>query len=197
MSKSVKELIQAELTSRLGGTNNLAVVSFVGIDAQTTREIRGKLRSKSIRVTVVKNAIARQVFKGLGLESAGEAMQGPCALAYGPDGAVEIVRELLAITKDTPKLTVKAALLDGELFGIDRVEELSKYPTREEAIGRLVGAMLGAGGKLVACVVGPGATLAGVLKTIEEKAEKAEPAADASAAVEAAPAEAAPSAPSA
>ena len=172
MSKPVKDLIQKELARRLNGQTALAVIGLVGIDAQTTRDIRGKLRAKQIRVTVVKNSIARQVFKEVGLEAAGAALEGACALAYGTDSVVSIVRELLALTKDAPKLTVKAALLDGELFGAERIVELSKFPTRDEAIGQLVGAILGAGGKLVACLLGPGAKVNGILKTIEEKAEK-------------------------
>lgn len=184
MSKPVKDLIQKELVKRLNSIQELAVIGFTGIDAQATRAIRGRLREKSIRLTVVKNSIARQAFKQCGMEAAGEAMDGPCALAYGGDGVVTIVRELLAISKETPQLTVKAALLEGEVFGADRMEQLSKYPTREEAVGKVVAAIFGPGAKLAACLIGPGAKLASILKSIEEKAEKAAP----EAAPEAAPA---------
>jgi large subunit ribosomal protein L10 len=145
MSKPVKELVRKELVKRLDGVSSVAVVGFTGIDAITTRTIRGRLRTKSIRMTVVKNAIARQAFKSLGLEVATEMLDGPCALAYGGDSVVSIVRELLLLSKDTPKLTVKAALLDGEIFGTERIEELSKYPTRTEAIGKIVASLLGPG----------------------------------------------------
>jgi large subunit ribosomal protein L10 len=53
------------------------------------------------------------------------------------------------------------------------METVSKLPTREEAIGNLVGAILGPGRKLAAALKGPGGTLGGILKAIEEKAGKA------------------------
>lgn len=199
MSKPVKELIQKELSKRLEGVTSMAVVGFTGIDAITTRILRGKLREKSIRLMVVKNSTARQAFKGLGLAGAEQMLDGPCALAYGADGAVTIVRELLALVKEAPKLTVKAALLDGEIYGPDQIQRLSKFPTRVEAIGKLVSGALAPGRILAACLIGPGAKLGSILKTIEDKKKEEAAAAPAEApaapAAEAAPAEAAPAAP--
>jgi ribosomal protein L10 len=191
MSKPIKELIRKELTKRLEGVTSMAVVGFTGIDAITNRTIRGKLRAKSIRLMVVKNSVARQAFKSLGLEGAEKMLDGPCALAYGADGAVTIVRELLALTKDTPKLTVKAALLDGDIFGADRIAELSKWPTRVEAVGRAIGSALSPGRVLAGCLIGPGGKIASILKTIQDKKKEEEAAAAAAAAAVAPPAPAA------
>lgn len=192
MSKPIKELIREELVTRFDGVTSLAVVGFSGLDAVSTHTVRNQLAEKNIRMTVVKNSIARGAFKAVGLEGAAGLLEGPCAVAYGADSVVEVVRTLLDVAKDAPKLTVKAAFMDGEVFGEDRIEELSKYPTREEAIGRAVGCILSAGSKLAGCLVGPGSALSSILKTIEEKASEAAPAE--APAAEAAPAEAAPAA---
>ncbi len=88
MSKPVKELVKKELISRLQGTTSLAVIGFTGLDAVTTNTVRSKLHQKDIRVTVVKNALAKQAFKELGLDIAGELLEGPCAIAYGSDSVV-------------------------------------------------------------------------------------------------------------
>lgn len=202
MSKPVKEMIQKELNTRLKGVTSLAVVGFTGIDAVTTRVIRGRLREKSIRLAVVKNSIARQAFKTMGLEKAADMLDGPCALAYGADSVVTIVRELLSLTKEAPKLTVKAALLDGDIFGAERIEELSKYPNRAEAVGRVVSSVLSPGSALAACLIGPSGAIASILKSIEDKKkDEAAAAAAAAPAAEAAPeapaGEAAPAAPAA
>ncbi len=176
MSKPVKELVRKELVKRFAGVDSLAVVGFTGLDAVTTHTVRGRLLEKGVRLTVVKNSVARQAFKELGLAKAGEMLDGPCAVAYGSDpkvGVVNVVRSLLEIAKETPKLTVKAALLEGEIFGTERIDELSKFPTRDEALSQLVGAILAPGRKLAACLVGPGGKVAAILKTIEEKRKEA------------------------
>ena len=173
MSKPVKELLRKELAERFEGLTSLVVVGFTGLDAVTTNRLRGRLREKDIRLTVVKNSIARQAFNSVGLQAAAKLLDGPSAIASWADderaGIVVVVRELLDIGKESPELTVKAAILEGEVFGPDRIDELSKYPTRDEAIGRIAGCALAPGAKLTACLLAPGAKLASILKTIEEK----------------------------
>ncbi len=200
MSKLVKEMIRKQLTGRLEGVTSVAVVDLSGIDAVTTNEIRGRLLAKNIHINVVKNSLAKQAFKEVGLEMVAGLLTGPCALAYGADSIVSVVRELYDIAKDVKQLTVKGALLDGDLFGAERIDELSKFPTRDEAIAQVVTAVLSAGANLSACIIAPGGQIASVLKTLEERggedqAEESAPSEEVAA--EADPAEAVEQAPAA
>ena len=175
MSKPVKQMIRKDLAKRFTNVSSLAVVGFSGLDAQQTYEMRGRLAEKEIELKVVKNSLAKQAFQDVGLESACDLLDGPCAIAWGADSVVTVVRELLDINKKTaPTLTVKAALLDGEIFaGEQDVKRLSKFPTRDEAIGQIVQAALSAGANVAGCIVAPGGAIAGILKTLEEKDEAA------------------------
>ena len=171
MSKPVKELLRKELAGRLEGIGSLAVVGFTGVDAVATHTIRKRLREKNITLRVVKNSVARQTFQSLHLEAVADLLDGPCAIAYAREGVVGVVRELLALGKDAPNLTVKAAYMEGDVFGADRIRELSRYPTREEGIALVVAAALAPGRKLGGCLLAPARNLAGVIKAIEEKAK--------------------------
>ena len=172
MSKPVKELIRKSLVGRFKGLRSLAVIGFVGLDAIQMNQVRNSLRAKDIRLTVVQNSLARQAFEQVGLPQASKLLEGPCAVVYGGDSVIAVIRDLLDLAKGAPALIVKAALLDGEVFGSDRIMELSKYPTREEAISIVVAYALAPGGRLVACLLAPGGVLSGALKTIEEKLGK-------------------------
>lgn len=200
MSKPIKELVRKEVARRFEGITSMAVVDVTGIDAISMNNLRGRLAGKSIDLMVVKNALAKQVFKASGQPAAAGVLEGPCALAFATDGGktsvVSVVRELLDIAKTLKALKVKGAVLDGDAFGTpDAVQALSKFPTREEALGKVVSAALGAGGKLVAAILAGGSKVASLLKTIQENAEKAEKEAPAAAAPEApAPEAAAPTA---
>jgi len=70
--------------------------------------------------------------------------------------------------------------MQGDVFGPERVEELSRYPTREEALGRLVLLARSAGARLAGALLGPGGAIAGVLKAIQDRGE-GQPAAEAAA----------------
>jgi large subunit ribosomal protein L10 len=195
MSKPVKALIRDELTRRLEGVTSLAVVGLTGVDAITTTNMRKRLREQDIRLLVIKNALAKQAFKAIDLEVASDLLDGPCALAYGGDNVVSLVRELLDIKKEyANELVVKAAVMDGEAFGSDRIEALSKFPTRDEAIGTIISCALAPGMKAAACILAPGSKIASLVKAIEEShdGEVAEEAPAEEAPAEEAPAEEAP-----
>ncbi|MCD4825562.1 MAG: 50S ribosomal protein L10 [Phycisphaerae bacterium] len=175
MSKPVKQMISKELTERFAEVDSVAICGFTGLDSEATYAMRGKLAEKDIKITVVKNSLARSAFKTAGLDDAIELLDGPCAVAYGADSIVTVVRELLDVHKEAPALTVKGAVLDGEVFSGDaEVMALSKFPTRDEALGQVVGCVLSAGANLAGCLVGPAGQIAGILKAIEEKAGDSE-----------------------
>ena len=157
------------MVRRFNGLTSMAVVGLTGVDAVATSEIRKRLVSKGIRLMVIKNAPAKQAFKTVGLDMAVDLLNGPCAIATGGDSVVDVVRELLGIARDTPDLTVKAAVLEGDAFGPDRIEELSRYPTRDEAIRILVSCVVWPGRRLGAALVAPGRKAASLVKVIKEK----------------------------
>jgi ribosomal protein L10 len=174
MSKPIKTMMRKELTGRLEGIDSLAVISLAGITGNENNALRESLLEKDIRVKMVKNSIAGQAFEEVGLGQARPLLDGPCALALGGESTVVVVRELLAQAKEYPSLLVRGAVMEGEVFPAERVEELSKYPTRDEALSNLAGQLLGAGGGLVAALRGPGGRLAGIVKAIEDRAKEAE-----------------------
>lgn len=174
MSKPVKQMIRKDLARKFTNVNSVAVVGFSGLNSEQTYEMRGRLAGKDIQFKVVKNSMAKQAFQDVGLDAACDLLDGPCAVAWGADSIVSVVRELLDIHKTAPAVTVKAAVLDGEIFANERdVERLSKFPTRDEAIGQVVQAVLSAGANVAGCIVGPAGQIAGILKAIEEKGEAA------------------------
>jgi large subunit ribosomal protein L10 len=171
MSKPIKQLVRKELLKRLDGADSLAIVGFTGVNAITNNIVRNRLAEKKIRLMVVKNSLARQAFKEMGIADAGNLLEGPCAVAFGADSVVEVVRELLEINKDTPSLVVKGAYMEGTVFPTDQVEALSKYPTRSEAIAKVVACVVGPASKLAGVLKSPSGKLASILKTIEDKAK--------------------------
>jgi ribosomal protein L10 len=175
MSKQIKEMIIRDYKVRMEGFNDAAVVSMRGVTGIDTTKLRASLRTKKIRMTTVRNALAKQAFKGTGLSALEPLLEGPSVVVYGGASVVEVARELIASIGEMPKVELKGAILDGTLFkGKAGVTELSKFPTREEALGQAVAIILGPAKKLMAQVKGPGSNIAGIIKAIETKLEKGE-----------------------
>lgn len=175
MSKPVKEMIMGDYKSLIGDRDDAMLISIRGVKAIATTKLRQNLAKKKIKITVVRNALARKAFEGTGLEPLGKLLTGASAVAYGEGSVVETAREIVGLLKEFPELELKGAVLDGTLFeGQAGVEELSKFPTREEAIGQVVTLVVSPAKKLLAQVKGPGSTIAGIIKAIEDKLEKGE-----------------------
>jgi large subunit ribosomal protein L10 len=176
MSKPVKQMIMRDYESRFTGIDGALVVDIRGIDANDTNAMRLDLLSKGVRVTVVKNALARRAFEGGELGALEPALSGPSALAYGGESVVNVARELVDWAKKIEDLELKGAVLDGQYFdGEAGVKRLSEFPTKEEAQATVVQLVLSPGSNVLGAATGGGSRILGIVKQIQEKLEAGEP----------------------
>ena len=197
MSKLVKGLVQKEIAKRLGDAEGVAVINPRGIDAIKNNLIRRRLRAKGVRMTVVKNTLAKRAVGDGKLKGFDALLDGPSAVIYGEASIATIARLILDEKKNDDKIELRGVFFDGEIYLGDKgMEQVSKLPTREEAIGQVVALILAPGSKLAGTLKGQAGKIAALIKAIEEKAEKSGGAAAPEAAAAAAP-EAAAAAPEA
>lgn len=167
MSKYVKELVTRDIKQRLDGVEDAVVVSCVGMDANTTNELRGELEQKDIHMLVVKNSLARRASEGSNLAPAFEGAKGQIGVCWGATDFVSLVKEIVRLDKDEEKYSEFVAgggVMDGEKLDADGLKAVSKWPSREEQISMLVGQILGPGASLNAALLGPGKMLNSQLK---------------------------------
>lgn len=171
MSKKIKELELNELRKTFKGVRDLVLLEPLKLDSAADYELRKKLREKKIRVKMVKNTLMKKVFDENGVKV--ELGSGPTLLCWGADSpkalgtaVVEVLKHLRPDAKQPQKVKEKTGVADGEPMTL---ENLSKVPTRQEAIGEIVAALLGPGAAIAGAIAGPGTQLAGILKAIEDK----------------------------
>ena len=187
MSKYVKDLITRELTTRFKDVDGVAVINPRGINANKNNAIRRQLHDKKLKMTVVRNTLARRaVPDDSKIKGFDKLLEGPSAVVYGQQSMATIARLLLDLKKADDTLELRGIFFDGEVYADKAgVEQVSKLPTREEAIGQLVAQLLSPGRNLAGAIKGPGSKLGSILKAIEEKAPKGDEAAAAPAAPDA------------
>ena len=174
MSKQVKDLITKELSSRWKDLDGVAVINPRGINATKNNQIRRRLHAKGLRMMVVKNTLARRATDGTSLKGFDKLLDGPSAVIYGNQSLPTIARAVLDEKKADDTLELRGVYFAGEIYpGAKGVEQVSKLPTREEAIGQSLSAILGPGARLAGALKGPGGKLGGILKTIQDKAKEA------------------------
>ena len=172
MSKKIKELELNDLRKTFKGVRDFVLLEPLKLDSAADYELRKGLRAKKIRVKMVKNTLVKKVFDENGVKV--DPGSGPTLLCWGADSAKALglavdamLKQLRPDTKQPEKIKPKTGVADGEPMSL---EELKKVPTRQEAIGAVVAALLGPGAAIAGALIGPANSLAGILKAIEDKA---------------------------
>lgn len=177
MSKPVKNLIASAYQDEFADLSGAVLIDIRGVASNATNELRAELAKKNVKIRVIKNSLAKNVFKGGELEQLNEYLEGPAAMAFPSTEEMSVVgvaRELINWVKKLENLEFKGAVMDGIVFGPDEIKKLSEYPTKEEAQATVVQIILTPGQKLVGSVLAPGRNLAGIIKTIQDKLEAGE-----------------------
>jgi large subunit ribosomal protein L10 len=194
MSKYVKELMMDQLKADLGDARSVLILDFKGLDAFTENKLRLDLRKKKIHIRTLKNTLARRVFEDAGLGGLAQFLEGPSVAAWGGDGVAELAKEISDQVKKLKKPEIKGGAVDGVVINPSQVEDITKLPSREALIGRVVALALAPAQRVVSLANAPASSLLGQLKTIVDSAGDAGTTDEPASAGESAPADSAPAA---
>jgi large subunit ribosomal protein L10 len=182
MSKYVKDLLTDQIKRELEGVQDLLLVNVVGLSSNSTSDLRKQLREKNIKLMVVKNSLARRATEGTELAPAFEGSAGSLAMVWGASDIVALAKEVVRLTgiKEFEKFSARGGVMGGTALKPEEVQQVSKWPSREEQLSILLGQILSPGANLVSQLTSPGGALASQIKQKSEGEDgeaEAEPAA--------------------
>lgn len=127
---------------------------YRGMTVEQITDLRHQLRKKDAAYRVVKNRFAKIAFRNLDHEGAETHMVGPTAVALTKgEETGPVAKILFDIAKGGAPLSVKGAIIDGDLYDASQIEAYSKLPTRLELISLLMGTMKAPVQKLAATLL--------------------------------------------
>jgi large subunit ribosomal protein L10 len=138
VTRAEKEAERQQLESTFKGSDSAILVDYKGLNVPQVTELRRQLRTAKAGYRVVKNTIARRALKGTSLEVLEQYFEGTTAVAYTATDPIALARTLTTFVKTAPKLTIKAAVVQGRAIKPAEVTELATMPGRPELLAKLL-----------------------------------------------------------
>ena len=177
MKKEMKEQVIAAIKANMAEYPNFYITDISGLNAEATSKLRRDCFNEGIKLTVVKNTLFHKVIKDAQnseMDLLVPTLEGNTAIMYTEAPAVpaRLIKKYNKAGSEKPAL--KAAYVQECAFvGADKLEELVNIKSREELIGEIIGMLQSPLQNVISALQnGGGQTIAGLVKTLEEKENK-------------------------
>ncbi len=142
------------------------LTDYRGLTAAEMTELRRQLREAGIEYRVVKNTLARFAAERAGKDELAGFFEGPVAIAFGYGDITEPAKALAAYMQATKiEIAIKGGFLAERLLSSADVDILSKLPSREILLAKVVGGIQSPISALVSRLAAPMTGLVVVLQS--------------------------------
>lgn len=135
-----KQKLVAEVTEKVKNSAAGVVVDYTGITVANDTELRKELREAGVEYTVIKNTLTKRVFEASGYEF-GDIFNGMTALAVSEKDPLAPAKIISKYADKIETFNIKAGYMDGKTLSVDEVVALSKVPSKEELLAKLLGSI--------------------------------------------------------
>ena len=137
----LKKPVIDEIASVIEGAQSGVLVDHRGLTVAQDTQLRRELREAGVTYKVYKNTMMNFAFKDTPFEELSKHLEGPSALAVSKEDATAPARILGKFAKTADKLEIKGGIIEGAYYDANGILEISKIPSREELLSRLLGSM--------------------------------------------------------
>jgi large subunit ribosomal protein L10 len=168
-----KKALVAEVSAVAAQSLSVVAAEYRGLSVSQMTDLRTRARAAGVYVRVVKNTLARKAVAGTAFECIGPVLKGPLVLAFSKDDPGAAARVVRAFAKDHDKLVATAVSLGGQLLKGSDLDKVASLPTREQALGMLMGVMKAPIQKLVATLAATPSKLVRTLAAVRDQKQAA------------------------
>lgn len=137
----LKQPIVQAIVEDLTDAQSAVIVNYCGLTVAQDTELRKQLREAGVIYKVCKNTMMKRAFEGTDFAQLDEYLEGPNAIAISKEDATAPARIICNFAKKAEALEVKAGVVEGSVYDAAGIQELSKIPSREVLLSKLLGSL--------------------------------------------------------
>jgi len=174
MTRDNKAQAVEELKDKFSNASHFYIADSSALTVEQVNKLRGLCHEKGVEMKVVKNTLVKKAMEAVGEDGRYEelygTLKGPTSLMFSEvaNGPAKIIEEF---RKGHDKPVLKAAYIDSSIYlGDDSVKELAALKSKEELIGDVIMLLQSPAKNLISALQSGGKTIAGLVKSLEERA---------------------------
>ncbi len=105
---------------------------YRGLSVSKMTQLRREIRDVAGEYQVIKNTLVRRALKDTAYGELERMLEGPNGWVFAYDDPVLLSKTLVKFADANEKMTIKAAMFEGELMDPARVKVLSQMPSKPE-----------------------------------------------------------------
>ncbi len=176
MTPAQKNEVIEVLKEKFSQYENFYLTDTESLSVAQINNLRRTCFEKNVEMKVAKNKLIQKALESLDAEKyqgTTAALKGVTALMFSENPKEPAV--IISSFRDKnpgDRPVLKAAFIDGDLFmGDDQLKALKAIKSKQELIGEIIGLLQSPAKNVISALQSGGGKLAGILKTLSEKAE--------------------------
>ncbi|MCG8573949.1 MAG: 50S ribosomal protein L10 [Flavobacteriales bacterium] len=174
MTKEEKSQYIEDLTAKLSETGVFYLTDTADLNVETVNTLRERCFKNNIELRVVKNTLLKKALERVedkNYEELYGVLSGPTAIMFSEVGNAP-ARLIKDFRKKHEKPLLKGAFIEEAIYtGEENLEFLTTIKSKEELIGDIIGLLQSPAKNVVSGLKSGGSTIAGLIKTLSERAE--------------------------
>lgn len=168
-TRQEKEVAVKDLTDKVEKAKSMVFVNFKGLKVKEVEELRKTCRAENVEYLVAKKTLMKLAFDKAGISGGNpRELDSSVATVFGYDDEVAPARIIQTFAKDHEALQTIGGVLEKNFVDQAKVIELSRLPSRDELLAKVVGSINAPISGFVNVLAGNLRGLVGVLNAIKE-----------------------------
>lgn len=127
-----------EIKEKIESASVLVVTDYCGLTVKGITELRKDLRADESEFKIFKNTLVQRAADDAGMSDLKGYLSGPTALLIGYKDAVTPLKTLVKFIKENEKGEIRAGIVEKSFVKKEQLLEISKLPTREVLLTKVL-----------------------------------------------------------